>query len=186
MELYIKIKDGQPIDHPMLKENVQSAFPNVDLENLPEGWARFERVSCPAHGPYEVAICEYGWDNGIVKDIWTVHKMSEEQKQLKISTVRSNYIADGGFPDWVFDEERCCHVPPEPLPADMVKETAIPEPYPKTGKAYKWNIDQERWVEQKIEPVDLGLPPYPEDGKLYKWSDSQQAWVPKTNIPKPN
>lgn len=185
MELYIRLVNGKPIDHPIMKENMISAYPHVDLDNLPDNWARFERVPQPRTGPYQLATVEYGWENGVVKDIWTVTDMSTEEKQAKISTVQENFAADGGFASWVFDEERCCFVPPEPLPADMVKETVIPEPYPKTGKAYIWDIDQERWVEQKIEPVDLGLPPYPEDGKLYKWSDSQQAWVPKTNIPNP-
>lgn len=165
MKLYIKISNGDPVEHPILKENMETAYPNVDLNNLPEGWAEFERVSALAPGPYQRVEWSYGWDNGIVKDIWTIVDMTADEKFQKISLVKSNYKADGGDKNWIFDEERCCHIPPEPMPND--------------GKLYTWDLHLERWSLINIEVVDHGLSPYPTDGKVYIWSDSRDAWVPK-------
>jgi len=73
MELFIRIVDGQPFEHPMLGDNFRQAFPNVDVNNLPPEFARFERVPCP--NPDEsyylvAATCTYQWVDGVVKDVW--------------------------------------------------------------------------------------------------------------------
>ena len=47
MKLYIKLENGQPIDHPMIKENFIQAFPHIDIDNLPPEFIEFVRVPHP-------------------------------------------------------------------------------------------------------------------------------------------
>lgn len=84
-ELFIQIKDGEPHEHPILGGNFREAFPDADPENLPaDQFAKFIRVQPPEVATYEVADHIYGWVDGIVKDIWTVRPMTEEEKADKI------------------------------------------------------------------------------------------------------
>jgi hypothetical protein len=165
MELYIKLLNGKPVEHPICRENMETAYPHVDLENLPVDWARFERVPRPSLGVYDVAECFYEWEGDIVKDVWYTHKMGEEEKRQKQERVKKNYIADGGYSNWIFDEETCSHIPPVPYPDD--------------NKPYIWVQEALTWVEMKIEPVVLDLPPYPDDGKIYLFDESAKQWVEK-------
>jgi hypothetical protein len=75
MELYIQVVDGQPINHPILGDNFRQAFPDVDTDNLPDTFARFERIPCPAASEGMIitnAECRYEWNNGTVKDVWYI------------------------------------------------------------------------------------------------------------------
>lgn len=54
MELFIRLQDGQPFEHPIFGDNFRAAFPDVDTDNLPAEFARFIRVEAPAIGTYEV------------------------------------------------------------------------------------------------------------------------------------
>ena len=54
MKLYIRIKDGQTFEHPIFEDNFREAFPDVDVDNLPDEFAHFERVAPPTLGVYEV------------------------------------------------------------------------------------------------------------------------------------
>ena len=54
MKLYIRIKDGQTFEHPIFEDNFREAFPDVDVNNLPDEFAHFERVAPPTRGVYEV------------------------------------------------------------------------------------------------------------------------------------
>ena len=71
MDLYIQLIDNQLVNHPLVKENVQSAFPDIDLNNLPNWLAKFERVSAPIIEPYEKNQRNiYEFVGEIVKDVW--------------------------------------------------------------------------------------------------------------------
>lgn len=101
LELFIQIKDGEPHEHPIMGDNFRQAFPDVDPENLPaDRFAKFIRVQAPEVDTYEVAEHSYGWVDGIVKDIWTVRPMTEEEKadkfeqmSLEVYRHRDNLIA---------------------------------------------------------------------------------------------
>jgi hypothetical protein len=83
-ELFIQIRDGQPHEHPIFGDNFRAAFPDVDPENLPaDRFARFIRVQAPIVGTFEVAEVSYGWVDGVVKDIWTIRPMTEEEEAAK-------------------------------------------------------------------------------------------------------
>ena len=112
MELYIRIKDGQPFEHPILGDNFRQAFPDVDTDNLPSTFARFERIEQPTIGVYEVYEgVSYEWIDGIVKDIHHVRSMTEQERQAKIDVVKASFTPDED--GWIFDENTCCWIAPE-------------------------------------------------------------------------
>jgi hypothetical protein len=174
-DLYIKLLNGKPVDHPVTRENIISIYPGFNFDNLPDSWAKFIRVSQPACGPYEVAECFYEWVGDVVKDVWYIYPMSNEEKAAKQDRVKRNYLADGGYTNWVFDDERCVHVPPVPMPQD--------------GKAYTWVQQASAWVEVTLHAfkptvVNPGLsntpplpPPYPTDGKQYRYDEGSNSWI---------
>lgn len=80
MELFIRIVDGQPFEHPIFGDNFRQAFPEIDTNNLPPEFARFERIEKPnTCGTFEVEECSYQWVDGAVKDVWTVRAMTAEE-----------------------------------------------------------------------------------------------------------
>lgn len=86
MELFIQIRDGQPYEHPIIGSNFRQAFPRVDVNNLPPQFARFERIPQPKPGVYEVIEgVSYQWVDGIVKDVWAVRPMTDEERQTKVA-----------------------------------------------------------------------------------------------------
>jgi hypothetical protein len=86
MELFIKIVDGQPFEHPILGENFRQIFPDIDAENLPSNFARFERVVQPMPTDFQVVEGPvYQWVDGIVKDVWILRDMTEFERNEKIA-----------------------------------------------------------------------------------------------------
>lgn len=85
MELYIRIVDGQPFEHPIIGANFRQAFPHIDVNNLPAEFVKFERVECPYLATtFQVDEAAYQWDNGIVKDVWFVREMTDEERAAKM------------------------------------------------------------------------------------------------------
>lgn len=131
MELYIRIENGQPFEHPILGDNFKSAFPDVDVNNLPSNFARFERIAPPTIGVYETYEgVTYEWDNEIVKDVHHVRPMTGQEKIDKQNAVKAQW-AQGGFASWTFNEEICAFQAPVPRPND--------------GKMYLWDEDTLSW-----------------------------------------
>lgn len=133
MELFIQIRDGQPFQHPILGDNFREAFPQIDPNNLPSEFARFERIEPPQCGVYEVLLGpSYQWVDGIVKDVWEVRPMTAQEVSNKQTSIKVSW-AEHGFASWSFDETTCAFVPPVPYPTD--------------GKRYVWDEAQQNWVE---------------------------------------
>jgi hypothetical protein len=106
MELFIRIKDGQPFEHPILGDNFRQAFPHIDVNNLPSEFVRFERIERPPIGVYEVYEgVTYEWVDGIIKDVHHVRSMTEQERQAKIDKVRAIFTPTED--NWVFDEAIC-------------------------------------------------------------------------------
>jgi hypothetical protein len=109
MELYIRILNGQPFEHPILGDNFRQAFPEIDVTNLPPEFAKFERIVRPRLGVYEVYEgVTYELDGGAYKDVHHVRQMTEQERAEKIATV----MAVEHPADWVFDKTKCDWVPP--------------------------------------------------------------------------
>lgn len=132
MELFIRIKDGQPFEHPILGDNFRQAFPTVNVNNLPPEFARFERIAPPSMGVYEVYKgVTYECEGGIYKDVHHVRAMTLEEKTAKQNAIKVAWAEDG-FSSWVFDEETCSF--------------NSPIPYPDDGKPYWWDEEIISWV----------------------------------------
>ena len=133
MELFIRIKDGQPFEHPILADNFRQAFPTVDTNNLPSEFARFQRVACPSlvYATLNSAQPSYQWVNGQVQDVWDVTPMTAAEVLLKQQHTQAQWESHG-FASWVFDEAICAFVPPIP--------------YPQDGKQYRWDEDTIAWI----------------------------------------
>ena len=54
MNYYIKLENGNTVGHPVAEDNLITAFPSIDLQNLPPEWAKFERIAAPLLKIYEV------------------------------------------------------------------------------------------------------------------------------------
>lgn len=133
MELFIRLKNGQPVEHPIFGDNFRQAFPDVDTNNLPEWVARFERIPQPALGVYEVYEgVTYQWDAGVVKDVHQVRPMTVAEKTAKQDAVKAVW-AQNGFASWAFDEDTCSFKPPVHMPTD--------------GKLYRWDEPTVSWIE---------------------------------------
>lgn len=94
MELFIQILNGQPHEHPILGDNFRQAFPSVDVDNLPPEFARFERItfgeSGMQAGVFDVPEVSYQWVDGIVKDVWSVRPMTDDERVQKLADLTSS------------------------------------------------------------------------------------------------
>ena len=134
MKLYIKLENGQPVDHPITHENFVQAFPDIDTNNLPENFIEFVRVPHPSNlDLYEVYDgVHYEIINGVCTDVHTVHTMTDEERTAKQNQVKEDW-AKNGYPSWIFDERTCSFESPLGSP-------------PPDGKAYIWDEATISWV----------------------------------------
>lgn len=132
MELYIRIKDGQPIEHPILGDNFCLAFPNIDTNNLSAEFAQFVRVQAPALGPYEKnQTVSYQLVNGVYTDVFSCEQMTAEEISIKQQVVKDAW-ASNGFASWTFNETSCRFEAPISKPID--------------GKSYLWDEPSLSWT----------------------------------------
>jgi len=133
MNLYIRIKDGMPFEHPIIEENFKIVFPNIDTNNLPPDFAKFRRLAVPQLATYEIHDhTTYEWDGNIVTDVHHIRPMTEEEKLQKQNEAKSIWEATG-YPSWTFNEETCSFDPPIP--------------YPENGLFYVWDEETLSWIE---------------------------------------
>lgn len=133
MELFIRTKDGQPFEHPIFGDNFCAAFPHIDTNNLPEGFARFERKEPTPVGLYEVDEgVTYELVDGVYTDVFHRRAMTDEERVAKQNQTKSEWTATG-FTSWIFDEQTCSFKPPVAMPQD--------------GKRYTWDEATTNWIE---------------------------------------
>jgi hypothetical protein len=134
MELFIRIVDGEPFEHPILGANFRQAFPNIDTNNLPPEFARFERIPTPSlvYATLNNPQPTYQWAGGVVKDVWDVTPMSSEEVFAKQQATKDAW-AQNGFASWIFNEDTCVFDPPVP--------------YPIGNKPHIWEESTTSWVE---------------------------------------
>lgn len=183
MELFIRIKDGQPFEHPIFGDNFCLAFPHVNTNNLPAEFARFVRVKAPVVGVYEKnQTVSYQLVNGVYTDVFSIEQMTAEEIAAKQQAVKDAWALDG-FASWIFNEATCSFEAPTSRPTDVGN--------------YVWDEPSLSWVLTDFPPmsqhkypswiahVTTGLfnPPvsYPEDGKNYTWNEPTTSWVEVIN-----
>ena len=141
MELYIRVADGKAVEHPILGDNFREAFPDIDTDNLPSGFAKFVRVAQPTTGPYEVYEgVTYELSGDVFTDVHQVRTMTEQEKTDKQDQVKSSWATNGGYASWVFDADTCSFKPPVDYPTD--------------GKNYNWNETTTSW-DEIVSPIEI-------------------------------
>ena len=134
MELFIRIKDGQPFEHPIFGDNFRQAFPDVDTNNLPAEFARFVRAEAPRLGVYEKnQTVSYQLVDGAYTDVFACEQMTAEEIAAKQQAVKDSWTANPLFASWTFNEATCAFEAPTPMPTD--------------GKRYRWDEPTVTWVE---------------------------------------
>ena len=81
MNLYIKVENGQTIEHPALEENLIEVFGEISSQ-----WEPFVRVEPPVLGDYEVFADPrviYQKIDGVWTDVYQVIQMTVEEKAAK-------------------------------------------------------------------------------------------------------
>jgi hypothetical protein len=167
MELYIRIKDGKPFEHPILGDNFRQAFPGIDTDNLPPEFARFVRVAPPTIGLFEVCEeCVYELVDGVYTDVHNVRPMTAEEKATRIEQARANLR-----PNWTLNEETLQSSPP---------------PRPTTGGPWRFDGATNDWVIATEPPFpswvisEDGLryvAPTPRPEGQYRWDEATLSWV---------
>lgn len=149
-DLYIKVENGLPINHPAFKANLIDAF-----GVLPDDWEPFIRVSDPTRNDTSIVLEHpdpvYRKIDGVWRDVWYTRPKTEEdyaaEKAVKLDSVRAiwaNRPYAHNFTAWVLNEEKLQYEPPFPKPTD--------------GKFYRWSGPNNNWREAE---------PFPQDGKKY-------------------
>ncbi len=135
MELYIRIKDGQPFEHPIFADNFREAFPDVDTNNLPEGFAKFVRVEAPRLGVYEKnQTVSYHLVDGVYTDVFSCEQMTTEEIAAKQQAAKDEWAACPVYAaSWIFNEATCTF--------------DAPTPHPNDGKSYRWDEPTLAWIE---------------------------------------
>ena len=82
MEMFIKLENGQPVDHPIMGDNFRRAFPHIDPNNPSPNFAKFVRVDRKDVGQYKVVLSgpTYAWVGDTVQDIWETRDMTAEER----------------------------------------------------------------------------------------------------------
>ena len=175
MDLFIRIKDGQPFEHPIFGDNFRQAFPDIDVNNLPPEFARFERIERPVLGQYEVMVSEdptYELIDGVYKDVWHKRDMTaEERETTKQAAIQAAQTAWSSRPQaenwsaWVLNEETFMYEPPIPRPEpDQTKLDA--------GILTVWCGADNNWKDTPAKPVD---------DNQYKFDFLAWEWVQVVN-----
>jgi hypothetical protein len=132
MRLFIRIKNGRAFEHPIFEDNLKQAFPDINIDDLPDGFAEFDRLPPPAIGPYEVYEgVTYEWSGQRMQDVHRVRQMTAQEKLDTQKRVKDRW-AQNGWPSWTFDEALCGFQPPVP--------------YPNNGNAYEWDETTTSWM----------------------------------------
>ena len=144
MDLFIKIDENDvPQEHPVLKENLKQAFPDLDFDSdkPPSGWSKFQRVAMPDIGVYQKCDASIGTDikgleykiiDGVVTDVWHILDLTDEEKPAKQDAAKSAWT---GPASWIFNSTLCAY------------EAPVPYPKNENGKIYTWNEDAQDWQE---------------------------------------
>jgi hypothetical protein len=84
MNLYIRYKDGVIYDHPVLEDNLRTAFPDFDANNNPHDYVPFDRSDKPVIDDWLVITgFHYELNNGRVYDVWDTRFMTQQEAEIQ-------------------------------------------------------------------------------------------------------
>lgn len=171
MKCFIRLVNGNPVEHPIPEESFRAAFPEINVDNLPAEFAEFIRVSPPAIDRFEkLESHTYERVGNSFTDVYRVRPMTDEEKQAFISELKANRPGQR----WRWDERSLQWVP-------------TISAMPKTGGPWKRDMTTGEFVLAPEPPFpswhlhESGLfweAPVPYPGGIHNWDESTQSWVP--------
>ena len=135
--LYIEIKDGEPIGHPYLKSNLEEFNPNFLDPNADRKFCQFVRVPKPFPQKWDEIVLdsvEYKIIDGICYDVWTIRDLTSEERQERLD----NLAASNPYSSWTVDEVNYDLIPPTPMPSEG---------------SWQWNEESLSWIPY-VEPEE--------------------------------
>lgn len=170
MKLFIKVKDGEPFEHPIFEKNFVQAFPDIDTENLPPEFARFIRVPQPRLDRFEIYEgVTYEWNGWAFTDVHHVRPMSSAEREEVIARIKAARPNES----WTWDEEGIKWRSPQrpttggPWRFDLVAKDwviATEPPFP------SWTVSEDGT--HYVAPI-----PKPQDGNRYRWDEPTLSWI---------
>jgi hypothetical protein len=140
MTLFIRIdENGNPASHPITERNLRDFFSDLDPNNPPEGFARFERTPYPELNSHQVVekvtyeLSNYYTDLYGTKtwsDVYHIRDLSDEEVGVMIKEFKD---LNPDLADWVYDADQKALVAPIPKPND--------------GKNYVWSPNKTMWIQ---------------------------------------
>lgn len=130
MRLFIKVENGEPIEHPIFEDNFALAFPDIDIsaDNVPPGYALFIRVEKPNIDRFEVYEgVTYEWNGWAFADKHHVRPMTAAERDEEIEKVKALRPNE----KWRWDDVQLVWKPPL---------------RPKTGGPWKLDLTVMDWV----------------------------------------
>lgn len=131
MNLLIKIENDKPVNNPIAEENLRYFIPDLDVNNPPEGYARFIRKPYPDLSPIEtLESTEYVIDDELTQQygttVWT------DKYNVREMTVEE-------IAEMLQEEIRASN--------EKMKETMnAPYSAPDDGYLYIWSKSSNAWV----------------------------------------
>lgn len=133
MKLFICVKDGVPINHPIVEDNFLQAFPTVDVNNLPQEFSEFVRIKKPIINVYEVYEgMTYEKVGNVFQDVHSIRTMTPTEKTATQNVIKDNWLPSAFTKSWIFYEDTCTFAPPIPMPDD--------------NNQYNWDENTTSWV----------------------------------------
>lgn len=129
--LLIQIKNGIAFEHPMTEESLRFFIHNLDINNPPEGYARFVRKPYPQLPPHQqLESVEYVLDSELSEElktpVWTDKFNIRELSEDEIIKITSDQIRSAN--------------------EKMKESMGAPYSAPDDGKLYLWSKSSNTWV----------------------------------------
>lgn len=123
----------------MLFDNLKDFYPDVDYENLPDGYMKFIDNDDYEVGIYEVYEKSRNViDGNVVRLVHVVRPMTEEEKNKKIMDEKNKGCQ---FASWSWSDETCSFEPPVPMPIEDFLSKKSKEP----DIQIRWNESLRSW-----------------------------------------
>ncbi len=144
MRYFIRVVAGEPSGHPIVEYNFKAAFPDIDLDHLPDGFFEFIREEYPddIKNPYKVfeGSTYTLLDDGKYHDVHSFRDMTPEEKAAKKEQVLSDWQQNSEYASFIFDEDTCEMKPPFDAPDD--------------GRFYSWDEASQGYLEVQVAPEE--------------------------------
>jgi hypothetical protein len=130
---FIRVVEGKPFEHPIAEWNLRQFYPDLDVDNPPQGFEKFIRVPLPIYDQSKTHdSTHYEKIDNIWRDVHIIRDLTPSEKAEKIRISKEIFP----FKDtWTLDEAKIEWIPPFPYPDD--------------GKKYFWDNNNIKWITEE-------------------------------------